>query len=386
MRSPRMQNNQMTFRRKWRPGEVSSLNQNNEAKNRMICRVFQTARRHMSVLATRLVYSEFGEPAEVVKKVEEKLESPQANEVTVKILAAPINPADINTIQGKYPVKPPLPAIGGNECLAEVTELGANVRNLAVGDRVIPSKTGIGTWCSHANYPCNALFRVPKSLGAVEASTLTVNPTTAYRMLKDFADLKPGDTVLQNGANSAVGQAVFQLCRKWGLKSVGIVRNRPEIDDLRAFLRDLGADWVLTEEEVRTTDLFKSGQVKKPKLALNCVGGKSALEMLRHVADGGVVVTYGGMSREPVTVPTGHLIFKDISFRGFWMTRWTRDNQETPEREKMFRDLVEFIEEGSFRGPRAEIVPVQNYRDALANAMAFQGFIGQKFILDFTQL
>uniref|UniRef100_A0A6B2EKK3 Enoyl-[acyl-carrier-protein] reductase, mitochondrial n=1 Tax=Phlebotomus kandelakii TaxID=1109342 RepID=A0A6B2EKK3_9DIPT len=340
----------------------------------------------MSVLATRLVYSEFGEPADVVKRVEEKIKSPEANEVTVKILASPINPADINTIQGKYPVKPQLPAVGGNECLGEILELGAGVRDLAIGDRVIPFRTGIGTWCTHANYPSNALLRVPKSLGLAEASTLTVNPTTAYRMLKDFVHLKPGDTVLQNGANSAVGQAVFQLCRKWGFRSVGIVRNRPEIDELRSFLKDLGADWVLTEEEVRTTDLFKSGRAPKPKLALNCVGGKSALEMLRHVADGGSVVTYGGMSREPVTVPTGHLIFKDIAFMGFWMTRWTRENLETPQREEMFRDLVKFIEEGDFRGPRAKIVPVREFREALANALAFQGFIGQKFILDFTQL
>lgn len=264
--------------------------------------------------------------------------------------------------------------------------MGSNVKDFSIGDRVIPFKTGIGTWCSHANYSTDALLQVPNDLGIAEACTLTVNPTTAYRMLKDFVQLKPGDTVFQNGANSAVGQAVFQMCKKWGFKSVGIVRNRPEIDDLRAFLKDLGADWVITEEEVRTTDLFKSGQAKKPKLALNCVGGKSALEMLRHVADEGVVVTYGGMSREPVTVPTGHLIFKDISFRGFWMTRWTRENIESPQRAEMFGDLVKFIQEGALRGPRAKIVPVKDFRNALATAMAFQGFIGQKFILDFTQL
>ncbi|XP_055693065.1 enoyl-[acyl-carrier-protein] reductase, mitochondrial [Lutzomyia longipalpis] len=347
---------------------------------------FATARRQMTLLSTRLVYKEFGEPADVVNRVEEKLESPKSNEVTVRILAAPINPADINTIQGKYPVKPPLPAVGGNECLGEIVELGAGVENFSIGDRVIPFKTGIGTWCTYANYPKDALLRVPKTLGVAEASTLTVNPPTAYRMLRDFVALKPGDTVLQNGANSAVGQVVIQLCRKWGFKSVGIVRNRAEIEDLRSFLTNLGADWIITEEEVRTTDLFKSGQVKKPKLAFNCVGGKSSLEMLRHVADGGVVVTYGGMSREPVTVPTGHLIFKDIAFRGFWMTRWTRENLNSPERSEMFRDLIEFIEKGDLQGPRAKIVPAKDFQGALRNAMAFQGFIGQKFILDFTQI
>jgi NADPH:quinone reductase-like Zn-dependent oxidoreductase len=60
-----------------------------------------------------------------------------------------------------------------------------------------------------------------------------------------------------------------------------------------------------------------------PRLALNAVGGASALTLLRLVADGGTVVTYGGMSRQPLTVLTGALIFRDITFRGFWMTRWT---------------------------------------------------------------
>lgn len=265
-------------------------------------------------------------------------------------------------------------------------DLGANVKDFSIGDHVIPFKTNLGTWCTYGNFPSDALLRVPKSLGVAEASTLTVNPPTAYRMLKDYVNLQPGDAVLQNGANSAVGQAVIQLCRQWGYKSINIVRNRPEIGELHTFLGDLGADWVITEEEVRTTDIFKGGQVKKPKLAFNCVGGKSALEMLRHVADGGVVVTYGGMSREPVTVPTGHLIFKDISFRGFWMNRWTTQNVNSPQRIEMLNDLIASIEKGTFRGPRAKIVPLKDFRDALKNALAFQGFIGQKLILDFTKL
>lgn len=70
--------------------------------------------RSMSVVATKLVYSEFGEPAKVIKKVEEKLPVLTKNEVLVKILAAPVNPADINTIQGRYPVKPVFPAVPGN--------------------------------------------------------------------------------------------------------------------------------------------------------------------------------------------------------------------------------------------------------------------------------
>lgn len=103
--------------------------------------------------------------------------------------------------------------------------------------------------------------------------------------------------IIQNGANSAVGQYVIQLCASWDMKTVNIIRDRPNVNQLKQYLMDLGADYVLTEKELRTTDIFKSKEVDKPKLALNCVGGEIATEMLRHLDKGGYLVTYGGMSR-----------------------------------------------------------------------------------------
>lgn len=57
--------------------------------------------RQMSVVARSLKYSQHGEPQDVLKLVEDRLADPKDKQVLVKILAAPINPADINTIQGK---------------------------------------------------------------------------------------------------------------------------------------------------------------------------------------------------------------------------------------------------------------------------------------------
>ena len=78
-------------------------------------------------------------------------------------------------------------------------------------------------------------FQVPKEIGTIEASMLNVNPCTAYRMLKDFVELKPGDTIIQNGGNSAVGQMVIQLCKEWNYKSVSVVRDRPNIQELKVW-------------------------------------------------------------------------------------------------------------------------------------------------------
>lgn len=99
-------------------------------------------RRNMSCLASVLRFSDYGDPSKVVKLCSENIETPHNDKLLVKILQAPINPADINTIQGKYPVKPAFPAIGGNECVAEVLQVGPNVTKLLVGDLVVPFSTG----------------------------------------------------------------------------------------------------------------------------------------------------------------------------------------------------------------------------------------------------
>lgn len=70
-------------------------------------------------------------------------------------------------------------------------------------------------------------------------------------MLKDFVLLKSGDVVIQNGANSACGQNVIQLCRINNFISINIIRDRPDIEQLKSYLFTLGADYVLTEEELR---------------------------------------------------------------------------------------------------------------------------------------
>lgn len=338
--------------------------------------------RHMSCLAKCLKYSNYGEPSEVLEMCEIEIPEPKGNEVLVQTIAAPINPADINTIQGKYPVKPTLPAVGGNEFVADVVRVGENIQNLKPGDRVVPSTTGIGTWTSHALYSSKDLMKISSNINIAEAATITVNPCTAYRLLKDFVQVKAGDTVIQNGANSAVGQAVHQLCKAWNISSVGVVRDRPEINDLKEYLKSLGATEVLTEEELRKTDLFK-GKLKKPKLAFNCVGGKSSTEIARYLDSKGFHVTYGGMSREPVVAGTASLIFKDISYVGFWMTRWTKENLESEARTKMYSEICSLMEEGKFRAPVHEMVKLEHYKEAVTAALSFNGFTGKKFILDF---
>lgn len=175
---------------------------------------------------------------------------------------------------------------------------------------------------------------------------LAVNPCTAYRMLQDFVALEPGDCVIQNGGNSAVGVAVIQLAKAMGVATISVVRDRPHLTETVDSLVSLGATKVVTDSDLakmRARDLL--GDLPKPRLGLNCVGGRKLLSLCKYMAHGSTIVTYGGMSRQPVTLPTGKLIFDDITARGFWMTRWN-ETHSLSERQEMLAAVSAFVRDG----------------------------------------
>uniref|UniRef100_A0A2P2HWQ7 Enoyl-[acyl-carrier-protein] reductase, mitochondrial n=1 Tax=Hirondellea gigas TaxID=1518452 RepID=A0A2P2HWQ7_9CRUS len=337
----------------------------------------------LSVTCQQLIMEEYGEPEKVVKMQSVELPSLKPGEVLIKMIATTINPSDINTIQGMYAVKPDLPCILGNEGVAEVIEVSSEGEKgpLQVGDWVIPVMNAYGTWRSHAIGTHDEFTKLPKGMDAAAAATLSVNPTTAYRMLKDFVKLEKGDLVIQNAGNSGVGRAVIQLCAHYGYKSINVVRDRPAIAELKKELMDMGATMVLTERELRVSRELRA--MEKPPLALNCVSGKSATELIRLMRDGGVMVTYGGMARQPVTVPVGSLIFSDVRLVGYWQTRWSLNPANQEAKKEMLSDLCEFFKKGTMVVPPHKMVPHTDYMKALADAMPADGQVGCKQILTF---
>lgn len=132
----------------------------------------------------------------------------------------------------------------------------------------------------------------------------------------------------------------------------------------------------------RTTNLFKSGSLPKPRLALNCVGGKMSTEVLRSLDNGGVMVTYGGMSREPVIVPTASFIFNDIKLVGFWMTQWRNSFAGTKQMEQMYDDLSQLMKDGKLVAPAHKTIPLDSFQEALQRTISSKGFKGYKYFLD----
>ena len=200
-------------------------------------------------------------------------------------------------------------------------------------------------------------------LDATQVGTVSVNPCTAYRMLRDFVslDAERGDWFVQNGANSGVGRAAIQLGRLWGYKSINVVRDRPGVEELKRELGELGATVVVTEEELMAKGFgervkeWTDGARERVRLGLNCVGGKPASAMAKVLSPEAHMVTYGAMSKQPLQLPAGLLIFKNLVFDGFWVSKWSDANPE--EKKRTVEEVLQLTREGKFKDMPVQEVP-----------------------------
>lgn len=294
------------------------------------------------VTARAVVYSKYNsDPVLALHLHKHELADPKPDEVIVQAVAHPINPSDLNQVQGVYPSRPDLTlelgtaepsAVAGNEGLFKVIAKGSNVTEFDVDDWCIPKNVNFGTWRSHALAKADKFVKLSKTISKNQAATIAVNPGTAYLMLTMFTDLEKGDWVVQNGANSAVGKFVIQIAKSLGINTLNVVRDRPEIEELKKELYDLGATKVITDVENESKDFtstYKEWVGDSPvKLALNCVGGNSSSAIARKLTNGGYLVSYGGMSMRPVQIPTSLLVFKDIKLVGFWISEISKRDPE----------------------------------------------------------
>jgi trans-2-enoyl-CoA reductase len=321
--------------------------------------------------AKALTFSDYGDPPAVLSLHSHSISPPHNNLMTLRFLASPINPADINQIQGVYPSKPTFTtslgtanpiAVAGNEGVAEVIALGDKVKNdgFKKGDWVFMKGPGFGSWRTHAAATTDQVVKLDdamrEGISPIQAGTVSINPCTAYRMLRDFTTLKEGEWFIQNGANSGVGRAAIQLGRKWGYKSINIIRGRDDKaaeDQLKTELKELGADVVITDTELQSQGIkdqaksWTNGGRQPISLALNCVNGKAATAMAKLLSSSANFVTYGAMSKQPLTIPASMLIFKDLHFHGFWVSRWAERNPD--EKQRTVADVLEMTRKGEFK-------------------------------------
>ncbi|KAE8201539.1 hypothetical protein A4X06_0g3286 [Tilletia controversa] len=384
-----------------------------------------------AITARAIVYETHGEPSDVLRTHTFSLSDPSATQVRLRVLLASCNPADTNVVQGSYPSRPSRRTtylglgegeeglfVGGNEGVAVVEALGsqaAATSGLKEGDWVSFGRAQVGTWASHMVCEASDVVRLEvggdnESITDVMACNVMVNPATAFCMLTEFQKLQKGDIVIQNAANSAVGQYVIQIAAKQlGVETINLVRERPHLDELRSQLKNLGkggpGTHILTYQELTARDASTSSFGKtgkdlmkallngrKLKLGLNAVSGRDTTDMLKYLSESASLVTYGAMSRSPLSLPASLQIFRDVTAHGFWQTRWYAQRPHD-ERGRLMNRLLAWMGRGELQVPPSGVVELpleggngEGRGTELARrtvAASMRGFSGKKWYLRF---
>src|SRR5512139_2401560 len=286
---------------------------------------------------------------------------PAADEVVFDVLAFPINPADMGFCRGSYRLKPPLPATPGAECVGRVAAVGSAVTHVRKGDLVINLQRE--NWAQRRKVKGDDAIPLPAGIDLRQAAMVRINPPTAQLMLSDFVDLKPGDWVIQNVANSAVGRLVIVLAKQRGLRTVNVVRRPELVDELKA----LGADMVIVDGDDLGQRVAEATGDARIMLGVEAIGGAATGRLADCIATDGTLVHYGSMSGEDPAVGRSNFIYRGIRLTGFMLGRFL--SRRSPEKiREIYDDLAGQVMAGKLSAPVDTVYPIEKIKEALAHA------------------
>jgi NADPH:quinone reductase-like Zn-dependent oxidoreductase len=310
----------------------------------------------------QVVLEKYGQPEDGVRCVDvPDVGAPGAGEVVFDVLAFPINPADISMCRGSYRLRPTLPATPGAECLGRVTAVGAGVSHVGPGDLVINLQRE--NWAERRRGRGDDVIPVPAAIDTLQGAMLRINPPTALLLLSDVVNLRPGDWIIQNVANSAVGRLVIRLARARGIRTVNVVRR----EALVAELGSLGADACVVDGQ-DLGDAVKAATGDAPiRLGLDAVSGRATARLSMCVAEGGTVCNYGSMTGEDPVMARSALIGNGQTLVGFILGR-ALARRSLAEIRAIYAELGEQVLKGTLTAPVEQVYPIEEIKVALVHA------------------
>jgi NADPH:quinone reductase-like Zn-dependent oxidoreductase len=312
-------------------------------------------------------FEQFGEPSEVLRVAEVPIPEPGKGEVRVRMIASPVNPSDVLTVQGRYGVLPTLPATPGYEGVGVVDKAGPGpIGKLLVGRRVAVLNQAGANWGEYVTLPAIRAVPVSSDLPDAQVASFFVNPATVLAMARHILKVPKGDWLLQSAAGSTLGRMMIKLGKHDGFKTLNIVRRREAMDELKA----LGADAVICSADGPIDE-----QVRKVVggdgvgFAVDPVGGDTGTGVFNSLTIGGRMLVYGTLEEDPLRIDPRKMIAGKRVVEGFYLGHWAADRSKV-KMLLLFREIADLIRKGVLATDIGREYPLESIGDAVRDAQS----------------
>lgn len=307
-------------------------------------------------------YNNFGKPSDVLSINDAPTPEPKDNEVRIKTILSSIHNHDLVTIKGEYGNKPDMPATGGSEAVGTIDALGKDVEDLKEGQRVVVSGVQ-GTWAEYFIAPAKSVIPIPDAIDDEMAAQLIAMPMSAL-LLIEFLNIEPGQWIIQNAANGAVGESMAMLAPERNINTINLVRSKESEQELIEL--GITKNNVVTDNDNWKERVQKIVGDAKISGAVDAVGGKSGGELLSLLGKHGAMASLGSMSGEPLMLNPSNLIFNLTQVKGFWASDLMQEIS-ADDMQRLMKELIEHAASGKLKLPTGGIYNLDDIQKAVSD-------------------
>lgn len=315
-------------------------------------------------------FDRFGEPTDVLRVDDVAIPTLERGEVRVRILGSPINPSDLMMVRGLYSKIPELPATPGFEGVG-VVESGATgfLGKYLAGKRVAVLNAKTGSWGELAVVSARQAIPLASDIPFEQAAMFFVNPATAYVMTRRVLLVPTGAWLLQTAAGSALGRMIIRLGRRFGFRTLNVIRRDQQVDELKA----IGGDEVICFDSERhdantlRESVMRITNNKGVRFAIDAVGGTTGSAAIGCLAIGGRMLVYGTLAGDPLSFPPRELMTPGASIQGFWLARWMAE-QGLLSKLRLVKAITGLMRQGVLVSEVGETYALAEIRDAVHKA------------------
>ena len=270
-------------------------------------------------LMKAIVCEEFG-PVSGLRLVERDSAPVGSGDVRVGVTACGVNYVDGLFVQGKYQIKPPVPFVPGMEVVGRVVEVGKDVTDRSVGDRVFVN-VGLGGFVSEVVVAASRTMVLPETITDGQAATFTQSYLTGWFALRERAQVQSGQTLLVLGAGGGVGLAAVDIGVMLGLRVIAVAST----EEKRQLAMSRGAEAAIdstTEDVKERAKELGGGSVD---VLYDPVGGELGTTCLRALGDNGAYLVIGFVAGIP-NLPANQILLRNRRVIGVDWGGWALRN------------------------------------------------------------